>query len=121
MDGAIFTVVTKKEKDMRRLALTLVAASVLGGASLTMAQTTTTTVITQTPVVAPSYYSDYYKPPYFKTAPSRGELVQILANAGYTNPTDLAINSDVWTGTAMMENHPVKIRFDRQGIWQLTR
>jgi hypothetical protein len=106
---------------MRRLALTLVAASVLlGGAPLSLAQTTTTTVVTTT-TPRPTYYSDYYKAPYFKTAPSRSELVQILANAGYTNPTDLAINSDVWTGTAIAENHPVKIRFDRQGIWQLTK
>jgi hypothetical protein len=121
LDGAMFTVVTKRRRNMRRLALTLVAASVVfGGSSLAMAQTTTT-VVTQTAVATPSYYSDYYKAPYFKTAPSRGEMVQILANAGYTNPTGLEINSDVWTGTATMENHPVKIRFDRQGIWQLTK
>jgi hypothetical protein len=106
---------------MRRLALTMVAASVLlGGASLASAQTTTT-VVTQTAVAAPTYYSDYYRVPYYRTAPSMGEMTQILIAAGYTNPTDLAINGDVWTGTAVMENHPVKIRFDRQGIWQLTK
>jgi hypothetical protein len=106
---------------MRRLAFTLVAASVLlGGTSLAMAQTTTTTVTT-VPMAAPTYYSDYYKPAYYKTAPSASELRQILVSAGYSNPTDLAINGEVWTGTATMENHPVKIRFDRQGIWQLTK
>jgi hypothetical protein len=106
---------------MRRLALTLVAASVLlGGTSLAMAQTTTT-VITTTPMAAPTYYSDYYKVAYYKPAPSAGELRQILTNAGYSNPTGLELNGEVWTGTATMENHPVKIRFDRQGIWQLTK
>jgi hypothetical protein len=92
----------------------------LGGTSLALAQTTTTTVVTTT-TPKPTYYSDYYKVPYYKTAPSMGEMRQILVNAGYSNPTDLAINGEVWTGTATMENHPVKIRFDRQGIWQLTK
>jgi hypothetical protein len=110
----------EKEKDMRRLALTVVAAAALvGGASLATAQTTTTTVVTQT--ATPTYYSTYYKVPYYRTAPSLAEMNQILLAAGYTNPTDMAINGDVWTGTATMENHPVKIRFDRQGIWQLTK
>jgi S-formylglutathione hydrolase FrmB len=91
---------------MRRLALTLVAASVVfGGTSLAIAQTTTT-VVTQTTMAAPTYYSDYYRVPYYKTAPSMAEMAQILV---------------VWTGTATMENHPVQIRFDRQGIWQLTK
>jgi hypothetical protein len=104
---------------MRRLASMLAATAVLlGGTSLAIAQTTTTVVTT---LVTPSYYSDYYRVPYFKAAPSRDELVKILVNAGYLNPTDLAINSDVWTGKATMENHQVNIRFDRQGIWQLTR
>jgi len=86
--------------------------------SLALAQTTTT-VVTQTAM--PTYFSDYYKAPYYKPAPSRTELTQMLIAAGYANPTDLAINGEVWTGTATMENHPVKIRFDRQGIWQLTK
>jgi hypothetical protein len=106
---------------MRRLALTLVAASVVfGGTSLAIAQTTTT-VVTQTTMAAPTYYSDYYRVPYYKTAPSMAEMAQILVVAGYSNPTGLAISGDVWTGTATMENHPVQIRFDRQGIWQLTK
>ncbi len=103
---------------MRRLALTSVAASLLlGGTSLAIAQTTTTVVTT----TAPTYYSDYYRVPYYKSAPSMGELAQILIAAGYSNPSGLELNGDVWTGTAVMENHPVKIRFDRQGIWQLTK
>jgi hypothetical protein len=106
---------------MSRLALTLVAASILvGGASLAIAQTTTT-VVTQTTMAAPTYYSDYYRVAYYKPAPSMAEMVQILVAAGYTNPTGLAINNDAWTGMATMENHQVSIRFDRQGIWQLTR
>jgi hypothetical protein len=106
---------------MRRLALTLVAASMLaGGTSLAIAQTTTT-VVTQTTMAAPTYYSSYYRVPEYKPAPSMAEMAQILIAAGYTNPTDLAISNDAWTGTATMENHPVKIRFDRQGIWQLTK
>ena len=105
---------------MRRLALTLVAASVLlGGASLAIAQTTT--VVTQTTMAAPTYYSNYYKVAYYKSAPSMGEMAQILIAAGYSNPTDLALSGEVWTGNATMENHQVKIRFDRQGIWQLTK
>ena len=106
---------------MRRLALTLVAASMLaGGTSLAIAQTTTTTV-TQTTMAAPTYYSTYYKAPYYKSAPAMAEMAQILVAAGYSNPTGLALNGEVWTGTATMENHPVQIRFDRQGIWQLTK
>ena len=106
---------------MRRLALTLVAASVLlGGTSLAIAQTTTT-VVTQTTMAAPTYYSTYYKAPYYKPAPSMAEMAQILTAAGYSNPTDLSLGGEVWSGTATMENHPVKIRFDRQGIWQLTK
>jgi hypothetical protein len=104
---------------MRRLALTLVAASMLaGGTSLALAQTA---VVTQTAAPAPTYYSTYYKAPYYKSAPPMAEMAQILVAAGYSNPTDLALNGEVWTGTATMENHPVKIRFDRQGIWQLTK
>ena len=109
---------------MRRLALTLVAASVLlGGASLAIAQTTTTTttVVPRTTMVAPSYYSDYYKVAYLKPPPSMAEVAQIFTAAGYTNPTDLALNGDVWTGNATTENHQVAVRFDRQGIWQLTK
>jgi|SwirhisoilCB1_FD_contig_101_515640_length_442_multi_4_in_0_out_0_1 hypothetical protein len=111
---------------MRRLAFTLVAASVLlGGTSLVIAQTTTTTttVVPRTTIMAaPTYYSDYYKVAYYKPPPSMAEMAQILINAGYTNPTDLVLNGDVWTGKATtMGNHQVAVRFDREGIWQLTK
>jgi hypothetical protein len=103
---------------MRRLASMSVTAAVLfAGASIALAQTTTTVI---TPVPRPTYYSDYYRVPYYKPTPSRGELVQILMQAGYQNPTDLSLDGEVWTGRATMDNHQVAIRFDRQGIWQLT-
>src|SRR5258708_2855290 len=105
---------------MRRLASIATAAAVLfGGASIALAQTTTT-VVTPSGVPGPTYYSDYYNAPYYKPAPSRAELVQILTSAGYRNPTDLSLDGDVWTGRATVNNHQVAIRFDRQGIWQLT-
>ena len=56
---------------MRRLTSILMAAAVLcGGASIALAQTTTT-VVTQTSVPGPTYYTDYYRVPYYKPAPSR--------------------------------------------------
>ena len=67
---------------MRRLALTLVAASVVfGGTSLAIAQTTTT-VVTQTTMAAPTYYSTYYKVPYYRSAPAMAEMAKILVAAG---------------------------------------
>src|SRR5450432_2177690 len=109
----------RRRRNMRSLASVLAATAVLlGGTSLAFAQTTTTVVTT---LVTPSYYSDYYKVPYYKVAPSRDELAKILVTAGYLNPSDLSLNGYVWTGKATMENHQVDIRFDRQGIWQLTR
>jgi hypothetical protein len=105
---------------MRRSTPILMATAVLlGGASIALAQTTTT-VVTQTSVPGPTYYSNYYKVPYYKPAPSRAEVAQILMQAGYQNPTDLSINGDVWTGKATTNNHQVSVRFDREGIWQLT-
>ena len=104
---------------MRRFTSILMATAVLfGGASIALAQTTT--VVTQTSVPGPTYYSNYYKVPYYKPAPSRAEVAQILMQAGYQNPTDLSLNGDVWTGKAMVDGHQVAIRFDREGIWQLT-
>jgi hypothetical protein len=105
---------------MRRLASMLVATAVLfGGASIALAQTTTT-VVTPSVVPGPTYYSDYYRVPYYQPAPSREELVRILMQAGYRNPTDLSLDGDIWTGKATVNNHQVAIRFDREGIWQLT-
>jgi hypothetical protein len=105
---------------MRRLASMLVATAVLfGGASIALAQTTTT-VVTQTTVPGPTYYSDYYKVPYYKPPPSMAEVARILMQAGYQNPTDLSLSGDVWTGKATTANHQVAVRFDREGIWQLT-
>ena len=105
---------------MRRLTSILMAAAVLcGGASIALAQTTTT-VVTQASVPGPTYYSNYYKVPYYKPAPSMAEVAQIFTSAGYTNPTNLSLNGDVWTGKATMNNHQVSVRFDREGIWQLT-
>ena len=105
---------------MRRLASMLMTTAVLlGGVSVALAQTTTT-VVTQTTVPGPTYYSSYYKVPYYKPAPSMAEVAQILASAGYQNPTGLSLNGDVWTGKATMNNHQVSVRFDREGIWQLT-
>ncbi len=105
---------------MRRLTSILMATAVLfGGASIALAQTTTT-VVTQTSVPGPTYYSSYYKVPYYKPAPSRAEVAQILTQAGYQNPTDLSLNGDVWTGKATANNHQVSVRFDREGIWQTT-
>jgi hypothetical protein len=106
--------------NMRRLTSISMAAAVLfGGASIALAQSTTT-VVRPSVVPGPTYYSDYYKAPYYKPAPSRAEVAQILMQAGYQNPTDLSLDGDVWTGRATMNNHQVAIRFDRQGIWQLT-
>jgi hypothetical protein len=48
------------------------------------------------------------------------EAAQILTSAGYQNPTGLSLSGDVWTGKATMNNHQVSVRFDREGIWQLT-
>ncbi len=105
---------------MRRLASMLMTTAVLlGGVSVALAQTTTT-VVTQTTVPGPTYYSTYYKVPYYKPAPSMPEVAQIFTSAGYTNPTNLSLNGDVWTGKATMNNHQVSVRFDREGIWQLT-
>ena len=106
-------------------AVALLAASSLATAQTTTQTTTTTTVTNVPPQLAiaaprPSYYSDYYhETPYYKPAPTMAELVQMLAAAGYTNPTGLELNGDVWTGKATMENHQVPIRFDRQCLWQL--
>jgi hypothetical protein len=98
----------------------LVATAVLfGGASIALAQTTTT-VVTQTTVPGPTYYSSYYKVPYYKPAPSKVEVAQIFTQAGYANPTDLKLSGDVWTGMGTMNDHQVSLRFDRKGIWQLT-
>lgn len=110
---------------MRRLASMLVTTAVLlGGASIALAQTTTTTTTVVTPTVPsvvprPTFYTDYYKVPYYREAPSRDEVVRILTQAGYQNPTDLSLDSEVWTGKAMVDGHQVPIRFDREGIWQL--
>jgi len=105
---------------MRRLASMLMTTAVLiGGVSVALAQTTTT-VVTQTTVPGPTYYSTYYKVPYYKPAPSMAEAAQILTSAGYQNPTGLSLSGDVWTGKATMNNHQVSVRFDREGIWQLT-
>ena len=105
---------------MRRLASMLMTTAVLiGGVSVALAQTTTT-VVTQTTVPGPTYYSTYYKAPYYKPAPSMAEAAQILTSAGYQNPTGLSLSGDVWTGKATMNNHQVSVRFDREGIWQLT-
>ena len=105
---------------MRRLASMLMTTAVLvGGVTVALAQTTTT-VVQQSAVPGPTYYSDYYKVPYYKPPPSQAEVAQILMAAGYQNPTDLSLNGDVWTGKATMNNHPVSVRFDREGIWQLT-
>jgi hypothetical protein len=105
---------------MRRLASMLMTTAVLlGGVSVALAQTTTT-VVTQTTVPGPTYYSTYYKVPYYKPAPSMAEVAQIFTSAGYTNPTNLSLSGDVWTGKATMNNHQVSVRFDREGIWQLT-
>ena len=105
---------------MRRLASIFVATAVLfGGASIALAQTTTT-VVTYTTVPGPTYYSTYYKVPYYKPAPSKDEVAQIFTSVGYQNPTDLSLSGDVWTGKATMNNHQVSLRFDREGIWQLT-
>jgi hypothetical protein len=105
---------------MRRLTSILMATAVLfGGASIALAQTTTT-VVTQTSVPGPTYYTDYYRVPYYKPAPSRDEVAKILMQAGYQNPTDLSLSGDVWTGKATTANHQVAVRFDREGIWQLT-
>jgi hypothetical protein len=105
---------------MRRLASMLAATAVLfGGASIALAQTTTT-VVTPSVVPRPTFYTDYYKASYYKPPPSRAEVVQILTQAGYQNPTDLELSGDVWTGKAMVDGHQVAIRFDREGIWQLT-
>jgi len=106
---------------MRRLtSILMTTAALFGGVSVALAQTTTTTVVQQSAVPGPTYYSTYYKVPYYKPAPSRDEVAQILASAGYQNPTDLSLNGDVWTGKATMNNHQVSVRFDREGIWQLT-
>jgi hypothetical protein len=105
---------------MRRLASMLMTTAVLiGGVSVALAQTTTT-VVTQTTVPGPTYYSTYYKVPYYKPAPSMAEVAQILTSVGYQNPTGLSLSGDVWTGKATMNNHQVSVRFDREGIWQLT-
>jgi hypothetical protein len=107
---------------MHRSASILMATAVLfGGASIALAQTTTTVVTPVAPsmVPRPTFYTDYYKVDYHKEAPSRAEVVRILTQAGYQNPSDLSLENDVWTGKAMVDGHQVPIRFDRQGIWQL--
>jgi hypothetical protein len=104
---------------MHRLASILVTtAALFAGASSAIAQTTTTPMVVS-PVPRPTFYTEYYKVPYYREAPSRDEVVQILTKAGYQNPTDLSLDNEVWTGKAMADGRQVPIRFDRQGIWQL--
>jgi hypothetical protein len=133
-----------KEKIMRRLASSMLVATaaLLAAPSLATAQTatqstTTTTTTVTTPsnvppqlvMVAPrpSYFnpSYYYKTSYYKAPPTREETATILANAGYTNATNLELDGNgTWTGTAMMQpdNHPVKVSFSRSnGIMQLSK
>lgn len=71
----------------------------------------------------PTYFTDYYyKAPYYKTTPSQAEAAAILTNAGYTNPTDLKLSGETWSGKATVaDGHQVNVSFDRQGIWQTTR
>jgi hypothetical protein len=101
---------------MRRIASMMVATSILlGGASIAIAQESTR-------AIPPTYYNPtYYQVPYYRPPPTMAEVKQILEAAGYKNPTDLSLDErGRWHGKAIMENHPVVVEYDRQGIWQLT-
>ena len=91
---------------MHRLASILVAtAALFAGASSAIAQSTTTPMVVS-PVPRPTFYTDYYRVPYYREAPSRDEVVRILTQAGYQNPTGLSLDNEVWKRTEPSTAHP---------------